>query len=80
MSRPHFIKSGWLIDGSCGPVQKDMLLKVKNGSFTDFIVARATPVMLPGKLSSLEGIYINGIPCSRKFFKKILTENRNEYV
>ncbi len=34
MSKPHYIRSGWLIDGSGGPVQKNMLLRVENGAFT----------------------------------------------
>lgn len=34
MSKPHYIRSGWLIDGSGGPVRKNMLLRVGDGAFT----------------------------------------------
>ncbi len=44
--------------------------RIATGKAAHFIVVRATPAMLPGKLSSLEGVYMNGIPCRKKFFQK----------
>lgn len=41
------------------------------GKPANFIVARATPAMMPRKLSYLEGIYLDGIPCNKDFFQKI---------
>jgi predicted amidohydrolase YtcJ len=41
------------------------------GKPANFIVARATPAMLPRKLSYLEGIYLAGVPCDKDFFQKI---------
>ncbi len=36
-----------------------------------FIAARATPAMLPRKLSYLEAIYLDGRPCGEEFFLRI---------
>ncbi len=44
---------------------------LKKGRPANFIVARATPAMLPRKLSYLEAIYLHGKPCSKAFFNKI---------
>jgi len=49
----------------------DIIGHLAVGKPATFIVARATPAMLRRKLSYLEGIYLNGIPCSKDFFKKI---------
>jgi len=40
------------------------------GQPANFIVIRATPAMLPEKLSCLEAIYLNGSPCDSKYFLK----------
>lgn len=37
----------------------------------NFLVARGTPSQLPRKLSSLEGMYLNGSPAPKEFFQKI---------
>lgn len=44
---------------------------IAKGKPAHFLVARATPAMLPRKLSYLEGIYLNGTPCNKEFFHKI---------
>lgn len=44
---------------------------IAKGKPAHFLVARATPAMLPRKLSYLEGIYLNGTPCNKEFFCKI---------
>lgn len=49
----------------------DSLGHLAVGRPANFIVARATPAMLPRKLSYLEGIYLNGLPCDKKFFEKV---------
>lgn len=41
------------------------------GEPANFLVARATPAMLPRKLAYLEGIYLNGRPCSTNHYQKI---------
>lgn len=43
---------------------------IAKGRPAHFIVVRATPAMLPGKLSSLEAIYLNGMPCKKDFFNE----------
>lgn len=53
MSRSHFIKSGRLIDGSGGPVQNDMLLRVKDGSFTDITPFREGDTPNPEAVTDL---------------------------
>ena len=49
----------------------DTLGSITKGKPAHFIVARATPSMLPRKLSYLEAIYLNGKPCDKAFFNKI---------
>ncbi len=44
---------------------------IAKGRPAHFIVARATPAMLPRKLSYLEAIYLDGAPCEKAFFNKI---------
>jgi imidazolonepropionase-like amidohydrolase len=44
---------------------------IAKGRPANFIVARATPAMLPRKLSYLEAIYLDGRPCEKAFFNKI---------
>ena len=44
---------------------------IARGKPANFIVARATPAMLPRKLSYLQAIYLGGIPCDKDFFQKI---------
>ena len=44
--------------------------RIAKGRPANFIVARATPAMLPRKLSYLEAIYLNGRPCDTKYFHK----------
>ncbi len=44
--------------------------RIARGRPATFIVARATPAMLPRKVSYLEAIYINGLPCDTKYFHK----------
>ena len=44
---------------------------IAKGRPANFIVTRATPAMLPSKLSCLEAIYLNGRPCDKAFFNKI---------
>lgn len=34
MSRTHYIRAGWLIDGSGGPVKRNLLLEITDGIFT----------------------------------------------
>ncbi len=41
------------------------------GKPANFLVARATPAMLPRKISFLEAIYLNGSPCDKNYFNKI---------
>lgn len=36
-----------------------------------FLAVRGTPSQLPRKISSLQGIYLNGRPCPKEFFQKI---------
>ncbi|AGF76741.1 amidohydrolase, imidazolonepropionase [Desulfocapsa sulfexigens DSM 10523] len=49
----------------------DEIGPIAKGRPAHFIVARATPAMLPRKLSCLEAVYLDGKPCGRAFFKKI---------
>jgi imidazolonepropionase-like amidohydrolase len=49
----------------------DRIGTIAKGMPANFIVARATPAMLPRKLSYLEAIYINGKSCDKGFFNKI---------
>ncbi len=44
---------------------------IAKGRPANFIVARATPAMLPRKLSYLEAIYLDGRPCDKAYFNKI---------
>lgn len=44
---------------------------IAQGRPAHFIVAHATPAMLPRKLSYLEAIYLNGRSCDKAFFNKI---------
>jgi imidazolonepropionase-like amidohydrolase len=44
---------------------------IARGRPAQFIVARATPAMLPRKLSYLEAIYLDGEPCDKAYFNKI---------
>ena len=39
MKNPTHIFAGWLIDGSGGPIQKDMLIEIKNGLIRDLSTA-----------------------------------------
>jgi len=74
-----FIKAGYsLVEAiQCASGNGAELLGVEEigpiakGRPAHFLVARATPAMLPRKLSYLEGIYLHGHPCDRKFFNKI---------
>ncbi len=50
-------------ENTIGPISKDRP--------AHFIVARATPAMLPRKLSYLEAIYLNGRICDKAYFNKI---------
>ncbi len=49
----------------------DKMGLIAKGNPANFIVARATPAMLPRKLSYLEAIYLNGKSCDKAFFNKI---------
>jgi imidazolonepropionase-like amidohydrolase len=49
----------------------DAIGTIAKGRPAHFIVARATPAMLPRKLSYLEAIYLDGRPCDKAFFNKI---------
>ena len=44
---------------------------IAKGRPAHFIVARATPAMLPRKLSYLDAIYLDGSSCDKAFFNKI---------
>ena len=44
---------------------------IAKGRPAHFIVARATPAMLPRKLSYLDAIYLDGRPCDKAFFNKL---------
>jgi imidazolonepropionase-like amidohydrolase len=44
---------------------------LRPGKPATFLVARASPAMLPRKLAYLEAIYLEGRPCSPDFFRKI---------
>ncbi len=44
---------------------------IAKGKPAHFLAARATPAMLPRKLSYLEGFYLHGTPCNKEFFHKI---------
>ncbi|MEN8199685.1 MAG: amidohydrolase family protein [Thermodesulfobacteriota bacterium] len=44
---------------------------IAKGRPANFLVARATPAMLPRKLSYLEAIYLDGEPCDKAFFNKL---------
>ena len=48
----------------------DTIGPIAKGRPAHFIVARATPAMLPRKLSYLEAIYIDGKTCDRAHFNK----------
>ena len=43
---------------------------LRKGMVAHFIVTRATPAMVPRKLSYLEAIYLHGEPCDKRFFNK----------
>ncbi len=49
----------------------DQLSTIKKGMPAHFIVARATPAMVPRKLSYLEAVYLHGKPCDKSFFNKL---------
>ncbi len=75
-----FMRAGYSLPEAlkCATANGAKLLGISNimghlsvGKPANFIVARATPAMLRRKLSYLEGIYLNGIPCRNEFFKKI---------
>ena len=74
-----FMKAGYsLVEAiQCASVNGAKLLGIdRNGVIAEgmpatFIVARATPAMLPRKLSYLEAIYLNGESCDKVFFNKI---------
>lgn len=73
------IKAGYTLTEAikCATSNGAMLLGLKGYGFlvkgrpAHFLIARATPAMLPRKLSYLEGIYINGRPCSTNHYQKI---------
>ncbi|MEN8140084.1 MAG: amidohydrolase family protein [Thermodesulfobacteriota bacterium] len=44
---------------------------IRRGRPAHFLVARATPAMLPRKLSYLEAIYLHGRPCPAAYFRKL---------
>ncbi|HEB68080.1 MAG TPA: hypothetical protein ENI88_00520 [Desulfobulbus sp.] len=58
MSKPHYIRSGWLIDGSGGPVQKNMLLRVENGAFTSISPFREGDAPDPDTVTDLSSCTI----------------------
>jgi len=74
-----FMKAGYSLDEAmqCASSNGAKLLDLDNigliakGRPAHFIVARATPAMLPRKLSYLEAIYLDGAPCDRAYFNKI---------
>jgi imidazolonepropionase-like amidohydrolase len=49
----------------------DRIGVIAKGRPANFLVARATPAMLPRKLSYLEAIYLDGKSCDKDFFNKI---------
>jgi len=49
----------------------DRIGAIAKGRPANFLVARATPAMLPRKLAYLEAIYLDGKSCDKKFFNKI---------
>lgn len=77
------LKAGYSLPEAlqCGSVNGAQLLGIDEigciakGKPANFIVARATPAMLPRKLSYLEGIYLGGIPCDIDYFQKIQSDN-----
>ena len=74
-----FIKAGYsLVEAiECASASGAQLLGIDDigpiarGRRAHFIVARATPAMLPRKISYLEAIYLDGRPCDKAFFDKI---------
>jgi imidazolonepropionase-like amidohydrolase len=49
MKNPTHIFAGWLIDGSGGPIQKDILIEIKKGHIRDLSTAS------PDKIQSIDG-------------------------
>lgn len=75
-----FMKAGYSLAEAleCATANGAQLLGISDimghlavGKPANFIVARATPAMLRRKLAYLEGIYLGGVPCSNKYFKKL---------
>lgn len=74
-----FMKAGYsLVEAiQCASTNGAKLLGIESigvvakGRPANFLVARATPAMLPRKLSYLEAIYLNGKSCATEFFNKI---------
>lgn len=52
-------------------LETDEIGRIAIGKPAHFIAARATPAMLPRKLSYLEAIFLGGRPCDKKFFHKM---------
>lgn len=74
-----FLKAGYPLAEAlaCASVNGAQLLGIEEigslavGKPANFIVARATPAMLPRKLSYLQGVYLAGTPCCKDFFWRI---------
>jgi imidazolonepropionase-like amidohydrolase len=52
MRNPTHIFTGWLIDGSGGPIQKDMLIEIKKGLIRDLSTASPRQIKSIGRLDS----------------------------